>query len=315
MIFTSEDKILGKNFKEEDIFPVTAPRIQHGIGKGLLHSLVPSDVLDFYSIGDQEKEWVTKLAKQAVEGQRLVLGKLSDISYRLYMEHCVKKDQYFDEKYSKFNKVVNKFQKFSPTSYISQKVLGSSPVKLIYKPVSLIERKESFLYQLDEMIEKAIDVEIRSYADRAYGSSPEDWKKSTQNRWQPLGPMPIVPSDGLSPKEAETHVGQILKFYGLEGVQKTRYSRDGGIDVESNTAVFQVKHQVAPVGVQVLREIFGVAAAEGKRAGVFAKTGFTKEAIVFAEKAGIAVFRYIPSVRGMTTMSSQLLETGFTEFK
>ena len=315
MIYNSEDAILARNFKEEDIFPVTAPRIEYGVGKGLLHTQVPSDVLDFYSISDQEKEWVTKIAKKAIEGQRLVLGQLGDLSYRLHREHRVNKDEYFDVKYSKFDRVVEKFQKLSPTSYISQKLLGSASVKLVYKPVSLIERKRTFLSQLDEMIQKAIWVEIKSYEEKAYGSSPEDWKKSTQNRWQPLGPLPIIPLGGLSPKEAETHVGQILKFYGLEGIQRTRYSRDGGIDVESDQAVFQVKHQVAPVGVQILREIFGVAAAESKKAGVFAKTGFTKEALIFAEKNGVAVFQYIPNVRGMTPMSRELLETGFLGFK
>jgi hypothetical protein len=313
MTFASEDKILAKKFKEDEIFPDSAPRIQYGSGK--FQTQVPLEVLEFYSIGIEETEWVIPLARKAVERQRLVLGQLNQAVDAACRDFGVGTDSYFREKYPKFGKVVEKFHKYAPTSFISQAVLGAAQVKLVYKPVSLLERKENFLKQLGELIHKTIQDEIYEYRDKAYGSSPEDWKKSTQNRWQPLGPMPIVPSDGLSPKEAETHVGQILKFYGLEGVNKTRYSRDGGIDVESNTAVFQVKHQAAPVGVQVLREIFGVAAAEGKRAGVFAKTGFTKEALAFAEKTGIAVFRYIPNVRGMTPLSSHLLETGFSEFK
>lgn len=315
MTYESEDKILAKKFKEEDIFPAKAPRIQYGIGKGLLHTQVPADVLDFYSISDQEKEWATRIAKQAMEGQRMVLGQLSDLRYKIYAENSGKANDYFDEKFSRFYEVIDKFQKSSPTSFVYRKVLGLSSVKLVYKPVSLIERKRVFLKQLGELFQKAIEDEIQTHKDNAYGSSPEDWKKSTQNRWQPLGPMPIVPPDGLSPKEAETHVSQILKFYGLEGVQKTRYSRDGGIDVESNTAVFQVKHQVAPVGVQVVREIYGVASAIGKRAGIFAKTGFTKEAKSFAEKNGIALFRYVPSVKGLTPLSKSLEETGFASFK
>jgi hypothetical protein len=313
MIFASEDQILAKQFKEEDIFPYSAPRIQYGPGK--FQTQVPVDVLEFYSIGIEETKWVIPLARKAVEGQRLVLGQLYQAIDNAYREFEGDKDTYFREKYPKFDEVLDKFHKFAPTSFISRAVLGAAQLKAIYRPVSLIQRREKFLKQLSELIHKTIQDQIYEYKDKAYGASPEDWKKSTQNRWQPLGPMPIVPSDGLSPKEAETHVGQILKFYGLAGVNKTRYSRDGGIDVESETAVFQVKHQVAPVGVQVLREIYGVAAAERKRAGVFAKTGFTKEAIVFAEKTGIAVFRYIPNVRGMTPMSSRLLETGFTEFK
>jgi hypothetical protein len=313
MTFASESKILAKKFKEEDIFPYSAPRIQYGTGK--FQTQVPADVLEFYSIGIEETKWVIPLAKKAVEGQRLVLGQLNQAIDFACQDFEGNTETYFREKYPRFYEVVEKFQKLEPTSFISRTVLGAAPLKLVYKPVSLIERRNEFLKQLGGLIRKTIQEEIYGYRDKAYGSSPEDWKKATQNRWQPLGPMPLVPSDGLSPKEAETHVGQILKFYGLEGVNKTRYSRDGGIDVESNTAVFQVKHQVAPVGVQVLREIYGVAAAEGKRAGVFAKTGFTKEALVFAERTGVAVFRYIPIVRGMTPMSSQLLETGFTEFK
>jgi hypothetical protein len=313
MTFASENKILAKKFKEEDIFPDSAPRIQYGTGK--FQTQVPADVLDFYSIGVEETKWVIPLARKAVEGQRLVLGQLYQAIDKACREFEGDKDTYFREKYPKFEEVLDKFYKLAPTSFLSRAVLGAAQVKVIYKPVALIERREKFLKQLSELIHKTIQDQIYEYKDKAYGASPEDWKEATQNRWQPLGPMPIVPSDGLSPKEAETHVGQILKFYGLEGVKKTRYSRDGGIDVESDTAVFQVKHQVAPVGVQVLREIYGVAVAERKRAGVFAKTGFTKEAIVFAEKTGIAVFRYIPNVRGMTAMSSKLLETGFTEFK
>lgn len=142
----------------------------------------------------------------------------------------------------------------------------------------------------------------------------EDWKKSVGNRWQPLGPRPLISPSGLTPKQAETYVAQLPKFYGLLGVKETRFTQDGGVDVSSETAVFQVKHQAARVGVQVVREIFGVAASLGKKAGVFSKTGFTREAIEFASVNRVTLFSYIPKLEGHTPLSRRIVQEGFSIF-
>jgi hypothetical protein len=306
----TEAEILQLRLNEDIVFSPTANRYRDRA----VEAQVPASIIEFYSLSSEDHNWVDNHVEELIDKERWVLGNASTVIWRVSQNFYSPHD-YFEQKFPRFDEVVEKFTRTEPTSRISQLLLGSNHYYVSFYPRSLVEKRDEFIKELTQALRKSCNDKVYERSRKAYGASPEDWKRAAQNKWQPLGPMPIVPPDGLSPKEAEIHVSQILKFYGLEGVQKTRYSRDGGIDVESNTAVFQVKHQVAPVGVQVVREIYGVASAIGKRAGIFAKIGFTKEAKSFAEKNGIALFRYIPSVQGLTPLSKSLEETGFASFK
>ncbi|MGW8482006.1 restriction endonuclease [Microbacterium sp. NPDC055903] len=70
----------------------------------------------------------------------------------------------------------------------------------------------------------------------------------------------------------------------------TRYSRDGGIDVTTSQHVVQCKHyDRGLVSEPAVREIFGVATAEGKQAVLITSGRFTKGAMAFADRAKVAL--------------------------
>ncbi|MCK6685038.1 MAG: restriction endonuclease [Thermoanaerobaculia bacterium] len=70
----------------------------------------------------------------------------------------------------------------------------------------------------------------------------------------------------LTPREFEEYCALVFRGMGYEA-SVTRYSGDGGVDIElrkeGKKGVAQCKHQKAPVGVNVVRELFGAQKASG----------------------------------------------------
>jgi SNF2 family DNA or RNA helicase len=101
----------------------------------------------------------------------------------------------------------------------------------------------------------------------------------------------------MSGEEFEAHVAGVLRRYGWS-VEVTGRTRDGGVDliarridevgVESVLYV-QCKNHVAPVGVEVVRELNGIL-DPGVRGVVVCPSGFTREAKAFAEQRGIQLW-------------------------
>ncbi|WP_395242695.1 restriction endonuclease [Agromyces sp. MMS24-K17] len=84
-------------------------------------------------------------------------------------------------------------------------------------------------------------------------------------------------------------------------------------DVDSEAVVVSVKHQTAPVGLKPVREIAGVAAAEGKRSLVFTCSGYIQQAEAFASSAGVALLVYdsqAGSLRGANPTGVAFTEAG-----
>jgi TPR repeat protein len=95
-------------------------------------------------------------------------------------------------------------------------------------------------------------------------------------------------------QEAE-HLAQRWMFYfGFHDAKLTRAGSDGGVDVNSNRAIAQVKFEKAATGRPKLQELAGIAHDQGKAALFFSLSGYTKNAIQWAEQSriGIALFRY-----------------------
>jgi hypothetical protein len=300
--FDSEASILEYDFDPEEIF--TAPGV----------SQVPEEVLNFFSFTDQDRAWARAYVSQQLQG-RWVSWDNKEAVLRYLLESPERTaEKYFDHRFPLYNRMVFKFSiiGYNP-GFMRRAFLGEEPVQGHYTQAFTHKRRD-FKDQLIDILEAESKEQLDALVHKAYGLTPEDWKESVGNRWQPLGPRPIIPPAGLTPKEAETYVSQLLRFYGLAGAKITRYSRDGGVDVESVNGVFQVKHQKAPVGVGVIREILGVAASQAKRAGVFAKVGFTKEATEFAEKNGILLFSYTPTFKGRTKAAEAFINSGFEAF-
>lgn len=147
------------------------------------------------------------------------------------------------------------------------------------------------------------------------GANPENfsldaWKQKVGHLWEPFAPRPKLLSPDATPRQAEIHCCQIMLFLGEAGSQTTQYSQDGGVDVHSEFHVCQVKHLKSPVGVQTIREISGVANLEQKIGIVFAKSGFTNEAIAFATSAGVLLISYGLGLQSWTVASNVALTKG-----
>lgn len=91
-------------------------------------------------------------------------------------------------------------------------------------------------------------------------------------------------------REAELRTAAWLTSRGEAGVRTGSGIKDGGVDVETQGYVVQVKDWVGNVGGPAVRQIHGVAAARNKRAMVVARSGFTADAIRFARDAGVELY-------------------------
>lgn len=136
----------------------------------------------------------------------------------------------------------------------------------------------------------------RNFADQiAQGNKNRDLETGELpgNYWLENRVRPQPQPYGVSDEGAEHLTAQWLQYLGFEDASVTQYSGDGGIDVETFDYVCQVKnYRDKAVSVTEVRELFGVAASERKRAILFTSSGATTQAIQFADRNGIALIRF-----------------------
>lgn len=139
-----------------------------------------------------------------------------------------------------------------------------------------------------------------SNSESALGVHP-DYAKLRQS--QGLSAVPSWRSPGKSPKfkrnfqasdakRAEELCAEWLRKHGDYTASTTKDGADGGVDIRSNKYVAQVKNYKGSVGVQPVREIFGIAAAEGKSALFFTSGTYTKAAKDFADSVEMPLIVY-----------------------
>lgn len=342
--FKSSEEILQLELDELLVFPIGNDQISIG---SRLESVVPVAVLEHFHWNSRDMVWAKNVVKHVVESTWITweshksqISKFSNQASGIALEA-------FSDKYPLFDSVTSKFEKkgSDPGSSAPGTAIGwtvvlaiaalvfSAPYLilpgLIWIPAAMQYRKSRFrpafvasalrskksqlVDQFAVVIRQEFKTQIEALVAKAFGATPEDWEASVSGKWKPLAPRPLTPARDLTPQEAEHFTAQYLMYFGLEGVQTTRFSRDGGVDVSSKHLLVQVKHQVAPVGVKVVREMLGVASSEGKIAGVFSKAGYTREAIEFGEQSGVLLFSYIPDLKGHTKLSRQIQGEGFSE--
>lgn len=104
-------------------------------------------------------------------------------------------------------------------------------------------------------------------------------------------PAPGRRSARLGHDAYETYCAEWMRSVGWVDADVTRYSRDGGIDVETGTHAVQCKHydERGYVGAREVREIYGVAQSEQKQAVVITSGRFTRDATDFAARVGVAL--------------------------
>ncbi|WP_280203354.1 MULTISPECIES: restriction endonuclease [Nocardia] len=88
-------------------------------------------------------------------------------------------------------------------------------------------------------------------------------------------------------QEMETLAKQYMILNGHPDARTTPPGPDSGIDVESETAVAQVKHTQARVGRPDIQRLYGVARSKEKVAMFFCVGGFTAEAETWARQYGV----------------------------
>lgn len=105
---------------------------------------------------------------------------------------------------------------------------------------------------------------------------------------------------------AAAHMRGVL---GYEDARITGAGTDNGIDVTSLFAVAQVKHLTAPVGQPDVQRLVG-ANETAKTMLFYSSSGYSKIAIEYAERSGVALFRFVPpgSPVPVSTAAHQLLE-------
>lgn len=100
---------------------------------------------------------------------------------------------------------------------------------------------------------------------------------------------------GVSSRGGEEYVAEWLKWMGFENVNVTPERRDGGFDVEADDYIIQVKTFSRDwVGVAPVRELYGVAQAEGKLSMFWLKGILSDDAQTFANKVEMPVFQFSP---------------------
>lgn len=155
---------------------------------------------------------------------------------------------------------------------------------------------ERLYYQLHVVLGRRAGVPERLVPDFAEESIAH--AEQTRHQWrvdwwasQPTYPTaPKAQPQRLSHEAYEEYCARWLRSIGWEDAKVTRYSQDGGVDVVTSMHVVQCKHYDGGyIGAPAVREIFGVATAEAKKAVVITSGRFTTQASAFAEQAEVAL--------------------------
>ncbi|PPL18753.1 hypothetical protein GY24_09580 [Microterricola pindariensis] len=84
-----------------------------------------------------------------------------------------------------------------------------------------------------------------------------------------------------------------MRWLGVRDAETTRGGADGGVEVTSGQFVAQVKiydAKTGSIGIDAVRQIAAIEAAEQRKTIFFATCRYTDEAIKFAEAAGVLSF-------------------------
>lgn len=95
-----------------------------------------------------------------------------------------------------------------------------------------------------------------------------------------------------TPHDAEQTAAAWMRWMGFPDAAVTPIGTDGGIDVHSSMAVAQVKTETVPVGRPALQRLLGVAHAEGKDGLFFSLSGYTAQALEWAERVELPLFTF-----------------------
>ncbi len=134
----------------------------------------------------------------------------------------------------------------------------------------------------------------RNYFDFLAAGSPDEARASiaaleaTTGRLAGHSELESTYQSSITPKAAEELAAGWLRSNGFDAVT-TNPGADGGVDVVAPGVVAQVKYWNTPVGRPEVQKLNGVASQRGDLAIFFSRSGYTRQAIEFANSAGIAL--------------------------
>lgn len=132
--------------------------------------------------------------------------------------------------------------------------------------------------------------------------------------WLDFRTRPEKQPFGVSHEGAEHFVADWLRYLGQLSVEVTQFVGDGGVDVETEELVVQVKNYgEGGVSSSELRDLLGAATAAGRGAALFTSSRLTKDAKAFAELNDVACIAYdakLSRLSSLTQAGQRLLEQG-----
>ena len=156
--------------------------------------------------------------------------------------------------------------------------------------------------------------EADSLAEReSVAREHREHRERVQNR---PAPEPEAQRYGVSHRGAEFLVADWMRHLGLRSSVVTPASSDGGVDVESDSYIAQVKNYTGNVSVIEIRELYGVAAAQGKKALFFTSGGYTVEARTLASRIEMPLLRYVAEkgvLQGVDVLGQRIVVDGLSE--
>lgn len=174
-----------------------------------------------------------------------------------------------------------------------------------------------FTHDLERTIRTALADLIEAQYERRKMDlrSHDPIARAKHTSFTPGGPAPEAMKYGVSHEGAEYLVAEWMVYLGESDSHVTRFSGDGGIDVESSHYVTQVKNysRNRSVGSNDIRELQGIATLSGRRPLFFTSGKYPSGGVEFADKVGMALFRYdalAGSLVGANGLGLMLLRTG-----
>lgn len=114
-----------------------------------------------------------------------------------------------------------------------------------------------------------------------------------------------APAQTLDPYLFELYCAEWCTYFGHKDVSVTRSTKDGGVDVEGDSFIAQVKFQELPVGVRPIRELAGVLGQRKKTvAYFFTLNGFSSSALREGQDLGLALFEVKPFTSSIVAKSA-----------
>jgi hypothetical protein len=200
------------------------------------------------------------------------------------------------------------------------------PLSLISHALSAtkhLQAREPQKQEAGRRLKGALEIKVQEREQRLYEKDrkkSEEWRRKDREaqesrereKLQRQIMAGVVPASrprpqplGVSPDGAEKLCANWMEHLGQTNVRVTRSNSDGGIDIESDEWVAQVKNYKGSVSVMEIRELVGVSSID-RRAPVFFTSGrYTASALDFAETAAVLLFSY-NAEKGTLTAESAL---------